>query len=52
MNQGCGEVSVTTSLYLPTALMPTAERADAQFALVGSHELYASAPLIPKNWYA
>src|SRR6266536_2668429 len=50
MNHGCGEVSVTTSLYFPTALIPTALRSALQSALAGSHELYASAPLIPKNW--
>ena len=52
MNQGCGEVSVICSLYLPTALIPTAAFSALQLALVGSQELYASAPLIPKNWYA
>src|SRR6266536_1261956 len=50
MNHGCGEVSVTTSLYLPTALIPTFARSALQSALAGSHELYASAPLMPKNW--
>ena len=49
-NQGCGEVSVITSLYLPTALIPTAAFSALQSAFAGSHELYASAPLIPKNW--
>jgi hypothetical protein len=50
MNHGCGEVSVMPSLYLPRALTPTFALSALQFALAGSQPLYASAPLMPKNW--
>src|SRR2546429_1573649 len=50
MNQGCGDVSVTPSLYFPRALTPTLALSALQSALAGSQPLYASAPLMPKNW--
>ena len=48
-NHGCGETSWTRSVYWLIALIPTALRSAPQFDL---QLLYASAPLIPKNWYA
>ena len=39
MNHGWGEVSVTRSPYLPTALMPTLFLSALQFALPGSQPL-------------
>src|SRR5512146_136605 len=46
-NQGCGLVSVTCSVYLSSALIPTLERSAAQSSFFGSQELYSWAPLIP-----
>src|SRR4030095_1617637 len=48
-NQACGEISWILSLHLPSALIPTFDRSALQSVLPGSHELYASAPLMPKN---
>src|SRR5215210_2163806 len=51
-NQGWGDTSVIRSVYLFSALMPTACRSAVQEPLPGSQLLYFSAPAMPKNWYA
>ena len=48
-NQGCAEVSLTSSVWSSSALTPTLSLRAAQSDL---HELYASAPTMPENWYA
>jgi hypothetical protein len=47
-NHGCGEVSFTSSVCASRAFTPTLSRRASQFDL---HELYSSAPTMPKNWY-
>ena len=47
MNQGCVEVSVTSSVLSSVALTATLSRSAAQFF---SHELYSTPPWIPYSW--
>ena len=46
-NHGCGDVSVTSSVLSSVALTPTLSFSASQFDL---HELYSTAPLMPKSW--
>ncbi len=48
MNQGCVEVSVTSSVWSSVALTATLSRSAAQFF---SHSLYSTPPWIPYSWY-
>src|SRR3954454_21468195 len=48
-NQASGEISWILIFHLPSALIPTFDLSALQLLLPGSQDLYASAPLMPKN---
>src|SRR5919201_382421 len=50
MKNDSGEISWILSFHLPRALTPTFDLSVLQFVFPGSQLLYASAPLMPKNW--